>query len=64
MFLVYFSIAFVLCHFVKKFSLALRCIRGGGGGCEEMIEFYIAVVIVIVLSQALQIHRSFFFVKC
>ena len=32
-------------------------------GCEEIIEFYFAVVIVIVLSQALQINRCFFFVK-
>ena len=32
-------------------------------GCEETIEFYFAVVIVIALSQALQIYRRFFFVK-
>ena len=29
--------------------------------CEEMVEFYIAFVIVIALSQALQIHPCFFF---
>lgn len=45
--------------YVIWFSLGIRYIQG----CEEIIEFYFAVVIVTVLSQALQIYRWFFFVK-
>ena len=42
MFLVYFTIAFLLCNLVSDYGI-LR-------GSEKMIEFFIAVVIVIVLS--------------